>query len=164
MKACLIGPNPNDFPFDYANDYLQKAMYQDKLYKKITDLIHKGCKQFITGMELGAELDFANAITYIRDESFPDEGITIEGVIAHSNMHKEYTGENWMTFTGVFKNCDKKTIVSEHLTVDCRIKSMKYMIDNSDIVLAVWNGEEAGEIWDMLQYAKSLDKKIIYVL
>ena len=36
----------------------------------------------------------------------------------------------------------------------------KYMVDCSDIVLAVWNGGKKGGTWQTIKYANSKNKKI----
>lgn len=41
-------------------------------------------------------------------------------------------------------------------------KRNMYMVDNSDIVIAVWNGDKGGT-GNCVQYAKKLGKKIIYI-
>lgn len=36
----------------------------------------------------------------------------------------------------------------------------RYMVDHSDTVLAIWNGEESGGTWQTIKYARSKNKKI----
>lgn len=38
----------------------------------------------------------------------------------------------------------------------------KYMVDNCDVLLAVWDGVEQGGIWLTIKYARKCGKKIIY--
>ena len=164
MTACLIGPNQNNFPFDYNDDFIKKAVYQDKLCTKTEKLIKNGCRNFISGLVIGAELDFANTVIYLRDVCKNDGiNITLEAVIEHSNMHKSYSGDNWMSYMSVYKQSDISTTISEYMTIDCHEKSMKYMIEKSDTVMAVWDGEKNGEIWEMIEYAKGLGKKIVNI-
>ena len=164
MTACLIGPNQNNFPFDYTGDYIKKAVYQDKLCKKVEKQIKDGCHSFISGLVIGAELDFASTIVYLRDV-YKNEGIniTLETVIEHSNMHKNYSGDNWMSYMSAYKQCDQSTTISEYMTIDSHTNSMKYMINKSDTVMAVWDGEKSGDIWEMIQYAKGLGKKVVNI-
>ncbi len=164
MNACVIGPTPKQFPFDYETDYISKAVYQDELLKKAKELIENGYTHFITPMNIGAELDFADIIIFLRDEVYPESGITLETVIAHPGLHKEYTGENWMTFIGVFKSSDKKTLISKTPEPDCYEKSQKYAIDNSDAVIAVWDGSRESDVWKAIEYASGKGKNIQYIM
>lgn len=38
-------------------------------------------------------------------------------------------------------------------------KRNEYMVDKSDLVLVIWNGEMRGEIWNTINYARSKGKK-----
>lgn len=38
----------------------------------------------------------------------------------------------------------------------------KYMVDNCDVLLAVWDGIKAGGTWITLNYAEKIGKKVVY--
>ena len=35
-----------------------------------------------------------------------------------------------------------------------------YMVDHSDLVLAIWNGEQSGGTWHTIEYAKAKGKQV----
>ena len=39
----------------------------------------------------------------------------------------------------------------------------RFMVDNCDILLAIWDGIRAGGVWSTIQYAKSQGKPIVYI-
>ena len=43
-------------------------------------------------------------------------------------------------------------------------KRNRYMVDKSDIILAIWNGEKSGGTWNTIEYAQKKGKKIIYIM
>ena len=43
-------------------------------------------------------------------------------------------------------------------------KRNEYMVDNSDLVLAFWNGEESGGTYYTLSYAKKKNKRVFYCM
>ena len=43
-------------------------------------------------------------------------------------------------------------------------KRNKYMVDQSDLVIAVWDGKKVGGTWNTIKYAKSKEKQVIYIM
>ena len=39
----------------------------------------------------------------------------------------------------------------------------KYMVDNCDILLAIWDGIEFGGTYNTIEYAKQINRKILYL-
>ena len=44
----------------------------------------------------------------------------------------------------------------------CYIERERYMVDNADVLLAVWDGKENGGTWQTIKYAREQGKKIYY--
>ena len=38
------------------------------------------------------------------------------------------------------------------------------MVDKSDLVLAIWNGEKKGGTWDTIKYAQKQGKTVKYIM
>ncbi|MGN1099694.1 MAG: DUF1273 domain-containing protein, partial [Christensenellales bacterium] len=49
---------------------------------------------------------------------------------------------------------DKVTYVSDRYTLSCMQKRNEYMVDESDMLLAVWNGIEKGGTFNTVAYAR----------
>lgn len=62
----------------------------------------------------------------------------------------------------IVSRCDKETLVQKNYTYDCMQKRNEYMIDNSDFVIAVWDGRPSGT-GNTVRYAESKDKNIIRI-
>ena len=57
---------------------------------------------------------------------------------------------------------DKETLLQTHYSNDCMMKRNKYMVDKSDFVIAVWNGDASGT-GNTVRYAKENNKTIIQI-
>lgn len=64
----------------------------------------------------------------------------------------------------IIQGCDIVNNISKRYYQGCMQKRNRYMVDKSDLVIAVWNGKESGGTWNTIQYAKSKGKKIHFIL
>lgn len=62
----------------------------------------------------------------------------------------------------VLAKCDKETLLQKNYTSDCMQKRNEYMVDNSDYVIAVWNGKPNGT-GNTVKYAKKKNKVVLLV-
>lgn len=101
----------------------------------------------ITGMAEGADQIFAhNALAL---------DIPYICVFPHPRVlrdEEEYLVENAEGVTYYGKDYDR----GNYMKRDC------YMVDHSDLVLAVWDGTPAGGTFDTAEYAKRKGKEVIY--
>ena len=51
--------------------------------------------------------------------------------------------------------------ISKEYEKDCMLMRNKFMVDNSDFVIAMWDGRKRGGAYHTLNYAKKLNKQII---
>ena len=67
--CCCTGHRPKNFPFKYGVDKQRHNDYLLALEKKIELAIVKyGITNFISGMALGADLDFAEIVLKLQDK------------------------------------------------------------------------------------------------
>ena len=161
MICCVTGHRPKGFPFPRDNENLIYMNYCLTLYDKVKELIFEGADEFISGMAEGVDVDFANIVLLLRDEYY---NIKLEAALPYPpRQHKKIT-EYIQDFESILINCDKKTIISNNYSQGCMQKRNKYMVDKSDIILAVWNGEKKGGTWSTIEYALSKNKPIHYIM
>ena len=56
---------------------------------------------------------------------------------------------------------NKVTVIQEQCGPECFQKRNKYMIDNSDVVVALWDEKTSKETYNAVNYARSQGKEII---
>lgn len=156
MKICITGHRPNKlYGYDLSHP---KWIELEQKIKKI--LIENNCTEAISEMALGVDTIFAIAALELRKEG---HNIRLHCAIPCKNQSGNWSSKDKKLYDCILSKADEVMLVSnEEYTPWLMQKRNKYMVDNSDIVTAVWDGSKSGAA-NCIEYAKKNDKKIIYV-
>ena len=165
MTCCVTGHRPQKFPFEYSSKCSKYVKYRELLYNTVEQLILEGYRYFISGMAQGVDLDFAETVVQLKDNVYIcTYDIKLEAALPFTEHSHDWEEKFLIKHWFLLDYCDKVKIVSPNFHKGCFQKRNKYMVDNSDLVLAIWNGEERGGTWNTIKYARSKKKKIIYIM
>ena len=118
-----------------------------------------GITHFISGMALGVDMDFAVIVLNLRDEErYP---VTLECAIPCPDQALKWNAKDKLRYESILIRADEINLISNRYTPDCMLKRNRYMIDNSEIVIAAFNGIEKGGTWYTINYAKKENKTIL---
>ena len=73
------------------------------------------------------------------------------------NQASKWNDKQVSRYNDLLKKCDKVVILQENYTADCMQKRNRYMVERSDCVIAVWDGNGSGT-GSTVKYA--LEKKL----
>ncbi|MCI8370462.1 MAG: DUF1273 domain-containing protein [Clostridia bacterium] len=157
--CCCTGHRPKGFPFKYGVDKQKHYAYIQALEEKIVLAITEyGITNFISGMAIGADLDFAEIVLNLRDnENYP---ITLECAIPDVNQTLKWNDKDKNRHYAILQSADEKNYISGRNVADSMLKRNRYMVDKSELVIAVFNGIEKGGTWYTINYAKKKSKII----
>ena len=110
-------------------------------------------------MALGVDIYSAEIVLALK-EKYPQ--ITIECAIPCENQCVKWSMVLRDRYFDIVSKCDKETLLQTHYTNDCMQKRNEYMVDNSDYVIAVWDGKPSGT-GKTVRYAQSKGKTIITI-
>ena len=111
-----------------------------------------GVNYFVSGMAIGVDMDFAEMVIALRDaENYP---IKLECAIPCHNHTLKWSKADILRYNEILKCADSVNLISERYTTECMLKRNRYMVDKSDIVIAVFNGIEKGGTWHTINYAQ----------
>lgn len=155
--CCCTGHRPQKFPFEYGGRGKEYLVYLKELENKIiTAVTEYGVTYFISGMALGVDLDFAETVLKYRKKY----SLTLECAVPCSNQTLKWDKKDISRYDRILKKADSVTLVSERYTPECMLKRNRYMVDKSDLVIAVFNGVKGGGTWYTINYAKRQNKII----
>ncbi len=157
QTCCCTGHRPKGFPFKYGIDGQKHNIYLKMLEQKIELAINEyGITNFISGMALGVDMDFAETVLKLRNK-YP---VKLECAIPCPDQTLKWNDKDKLRYDGILKRADEINIISERYTPDCMLKRNRYMVDKSELIIAVFNGIQKGGTWYTIKYAKSKNKII----
>ena len=130
----------------------RKAWVGDELRRVIQRTIDQGYTHFISGFANGTDLMFAGIVADWK-QSCP---ITLEAAIPYPGRMKTPD----QTFQRLIGYCDVVKVHSEHYFKGCYAVRNRYMVDVSQLVIAVWDGRECGGTAATARYAVSKKKHL----
>lgn len=132
----------------------QKGFATISLARSIDHLINEGYAHFITGMANGVDLLAAGIVLQFKRTN---KNIFLEAAVPYQNRLKCRKTK----FINILTSCDKVTVIQEKYDISCFMKRNIYMVDHSDIVVAIWDGRKKGGTYNTITYAQVQGKKII---
>lgn len=158
--ACFTGHRPQSIPYLWEEDSVQSHRLKEELKNSIVYLIeNNGVTHFISGMALGVDMIAAEIVLNLK-KKYPN--ITLECAIPCETQANYWTEKYRDRYFSIIEMSDKETLLQTHYSRDCMHKRNRYMIDNSDYVVAVWNGLPSGTGKTVL-YAREKNKQIIQI-
>lgn len=168
--VCFTGHRPNKLPggYDYNSDKNKELSFV--LENKILELLEKGYEHFICGGALGVDQIAFEVLCSLRDTGC---NISIEIAIPFKNQtgnwmqsskdlyNSQLTRADKLTFVDEIYNYNKNFEIGVYHPAKMEMRN-RYMVDNSDIVIAVHDGTKGGT-YNCISYAKKMNKEIILI-
>ncbi len=145
---------------EYGENSIQCDELKGRLEELIKNLIEKeSVTHLISGVALGADTYAANIVLNLKAQ-YP--GITLKCAIPCETQAVKFNERDRDIYYDLLAKCDKETLLQQNYTSDCMQKRNEYMVDNSDYVIAVWNGKPSGT-GNTVKYAKKKNKVVLLV-
>ena len=156
--CCFTGHRPSKIGFSESSEEMTDL--KNSIASEILGLINDhGVRHFISGMALGIDTYAAETVLKLR-EIYPD--ITLECAVPCRTQSKKWSAANRERYNDILLKADKVTVLHEYYNYTCMHDRDRYMVDNSDMVLAVWNGTPGGTAFTV-NYARENSKEIIII-
>ena len=146
-KTCCVTGH-RDIPEERTD------VIREYLYYEVISAIEDGYTHFISGFAAGADLLFADIVVELK-EVCP---IMLEAAIPHPGRMK--TPDK--AFQRLIRCCDVVKIHSDSYSKDCYMRRNRYMVNQSQRVIAVCDGRSTGGTADTVRYAKGKDVRVVW--
>ena len=155
--ACFTGHRPKSVP--WLDDFFDERYLSIKstLKQKILDSINDGISHFISGMAEGIDLLCAELVLELKWE-YPF--ISLECAIPFSGQHTRFSNTNQQRYQDILKKADKVSVLSNRYYNGCLFSRNLYMVENSSLLIAVFNGIKEGGTFQTISLAKKKNLEV----
>lgn len=147
MSVCCFTGHRDFNREKYPNSYLTLVDTIKKVY-------NQGCDHFITGAARGLDYEASVAINSLKSGGLP---IILEAAVPYPQMINYYQSAYTIL------NCDIKNYIGPCYSKDIFHRRDRYMVDKSDIVIAMYDGRKSGGTYYTMKYAQKCDKELIII-
>ncbi len=142
-RCCFTGHRPEKLG-------MSEDEINERLKKEIRTAISDGFQTFISGMARGVDLWAAEIVLTLRDE-----GTAIRLVCAspYKGVERRWSREWQKRYCRVMEQADLVRFICPSYRWDCFQRRNEWMVDHSERVIAVFNGQ-AGGTQNTVEYAK----------
>ena len=157
---CFTGHRPDVFPWKYSENDPGLRALKRAILDEILTCISQDETGFMTGMALGVDMWAAEMVLFAKEQGLP---ITLHAAIPCEGQERVWPRSSQVQYKYILDHCDSSVTLSTRYTAACMQARNVYMVDHSNMVIAVHNGKKNGGTWNCIQYAKEAKKPIIYV-
>ena len=142
-RCCFTGHRPDKME-------LGEKEIKPLLEKVIDDAIADGYVTFITGMAMGTDI-WAAEIILERKQRNTD--LHLICALPHPGFESRRSITEKMRFNKIIKKADLVKEINDHYFTGCYQVRNEWMVDRSNLVIAVFNGQKSGTK-NTVDYAK----------
>ena len=140
--CCFTGHRSQKLPWSFNEQDERCLIMKEELYLEIEKSINEGYDTFLCGMALGFDMICAETVLQLK---LKYKSIKLIGAIPCKNQTEKWKKESIDRYNKILSLADKITYTSNSNYYNgCMQKRNQYMIDNSNLLIAVFNGSNGG--------------------
>ena len=139
--ACLTGHRPNKLPWFYDETKENCIKFKQDVKEIFVGAYKYGLKNYLVGMAEGFDMIGAEILIELR-KTYSD--IKIFAIVPCKGQETKWKQSQQERYHNILKQCDDVITLSEKYTPICMNERNEYMVKNSSVVIACWNGKPSG--------------------
>ena len=141
QTCCFTGHRESKLPWRSYESDARCMRLKQRIYDVVEAVYADGIRHFICGMANGCDLYFLEAVLLFRRDH-PD--VTVEAAIPYAGQAEHWREELRARYFALLEQCDCKTVVQQAYSGGCMMRRNRYMVDQSRVLIAAYNGEPGG--------------------
>ncbi len=157
--ACFTGHRPQKLPwkFDEEDERCVKIKRQTKM--EIENTICRGYHTFICGMSLGFDMICAEIVLELKTK-YPH--IKLVGAIPCKDQSRRWSRDQQNRYKKLIRKLDEIRCIYKKYKEGCMQERNQFMINNSSLVIALFDGLSGGTK-ATIDYANKQGKKVVII-
>ena len=157
LKVCFTGHRPKGLPWGYDETKEICILFKNVMFSIIEKAIINGYTYFISGMALGIDMICAEIVLELKKKY---KNVMLECAIPCLNQENKWSIAQQERYRKILHKADIVHYVSkEEYSNTCMNDRNNYMVEQSDVVIAVWNGRP-NRTGNTVKIAKILARKL----
>ena len=157
ISCCFTGHRADKLPWGDDERAPGCVALKAAISDVLASLYAGGFRRFLCGMATGADMYWGEAVVALRDER-PD--VVLEAAIPYAGQEARWPAGWRRRYFRLAEECDKLTVLHRAYTPECMMDRNRYMVDQSRLLVAAYNGAPGGTRSTML-YAMRQGVEII---
>ncbi len=158
--ACFTGHRCQKLPWGFNETDIRCLNMKHNLRLEIIKALNNGYRTFICGMAIGFDMICAETVLELK-KIYPD--IKIIGAIPCKTQDSKWSKASKHRYRELLKKLDGiRCIYDEYIGKECMLERNRYMINNSSLLIALFNGK-AGGTKSTIDYAKKQGLNIVLI-
>ncbi len=160
MYCCFTGHRPENLPWKSNEKDARCQKLKSVLFSLIEEAINGGYTDFYCGMARGIDTYAAEAVIELSAK-YPS--VKLHAVLPCPDQSEKWSAIDRERYEKLLEKTSSQTLISPFYTNTCMLTRNRYMVDNSERLIAVWNGNFRGGTAYTARYAKA-EKKEVYLV
>lgn len=158
--ACFTGHRSQKLPWRFNEDDERCLAMKATLHNEIEKAIKRGYRTFLCGMALGFDMICAETVLELKKQY---RDIKLIGAIPCKNQEIKWIKKEQERYRKLVKQLDGiRCIYDEYIGAECMLERNEYMVNNSSLMIALFNGL-AGGTKKTIDYARKQGLEIIII-
>lgn len=134
---------------------------KEKLRIEIVKAIENGYKTFICGMAIGFDMICAETVLALKKQ-YPD--IKLIGALPCKTQDSKWFYKDKVRYRNLLDKLDGiRCIYDTYIGAECMLERNRYMVNNSSLLIALFDGITIGGTMSTVEYAKMQNLKIVVI-
>ena len=160
--CAFTGHRPNRFKFGYDEEHPDCVKLKLVLLQQIETLYQNGVTRFLTGCALGVDTWTAEIVIGLMELH---KNIELFCIIPYEEQAARWSPQQRERYYTILEKSTCNKLICTHYTNDCYSKRNRFLVDYSNILLAVYDTTEKGKsgTGHTVAYARQKGKGIICI-